>query len=124
MKEYIKEASSKTPAIKFDMVNGVLDIKGRSIPENCFEFYKPLMAALDVYSGCAQPTTVVTLDLEYFSTSSSKCILDVFKKLENISKGGKSVTVNWNYEDEDILEAGEDYQAMIDLPFQMVLVSD
>ena len=65
--------------------------------------------------------------MEYFNTSSSKCILDVFKKLESINKGGQSqVVINWHYEedDEDMLEAGEDYQAIINVPFKMVQVSE
>jgi hypothetical protein len=67
----------------------------------------------------------VNIQLEYFNTSSSKCILDVFKKLEAINKGGQSsVVINWHYEedDEDMSEAGEDYQAIINVPFKMVMV--
>ena len=50
--------------------------------------------------------------------------MDVFKKLESIHKGGSSeVVINWHYEedDEDMLEAGEDYQAIINIPFKMIL---
>ena len=33
-----------------------------------------------------------------------------------------SITINWHYEedDEDMLEAGEDYQAIINIPFKMI----
>ncbi len=60
--------------------------------------------------------------LEYFNTSSSKCILDVFKKLEAIHKGKNEVIINWYYEedDEDMLEAGEDYESIIRVPFKMI----
>ena len=66
------------------------------------------------------------IQLEYFNTSSSKCILDVFKKLEAINKGGSAVVINWYYEedDEDMLEAGEDYQAIISVPFKMVQIEE
>ena len=39
---------------------------------------------------------------------------------------GTEVKVNWYYEedDEDMLEAGEDYQAIIDLPFKMIEVEE
>ena len=66
------------------------------------------------------------MQLEYFNTSSSKCILDVFKKLENLhNKSVAEVVINWYYEedDEDMLEAGEDYQSILKLPFKMVEVS-
>ncbi|MGZ3930838.1 MAG: DUF1987 domain-containing protein [Bacteroidia bacterium] len=126
MEKYSIEGTPKTPTISFDLASGVLEIKGRSIPENSIEFYKPLVDALDKYAGSAKPATNVIIQLEYFNTSSSKCILDVFKKLENINKGGSTVTINWHYEedDEDMLEAGEDYQAIINVPFKMVQVSE
>lgn len=126
MEKYTNEGTAKTPTINFDLVTGVLEIKGRSIPENSIEFYKPLVESLDKYSHSAKSSTEVTIHLEYFNTSSSKCILDVFKKLENIHKGGSAVVINWHYEeeDEDMLEAGEDYQAIINVPFKMVQVAE
>ena len=117
------EGTPKTPTIKFDPNAGYVEIKGRSIPENSIEFYKPLVDGLERYAAEAKKETGVTIQLEYFNTSSSKCILDVFKKLEAIHKSGNSsITISWHYEqdDEDMLEAGEDYQAIIDVPFKMV----
>ena len=121
------DGSPKTPTIKFDPENGVLEVKGRSIPENSIEFYKPLIDSLDKYSTGPKKETQVNIQLEYFNTSSSKCILDVFKKLEAIHKsGGSSIVINWFYEedDEDMLEAGEDHQAIINVPFKMVMVNE
>jgi len=126
MEKYEIDGTPKTPTILFDINGGVLDIKGRSIPENSIEFYKPLVDALDKYSVATKSATTVNIQLEYFNTSSSKCILDIFKKLESIHKSGSYVTINWHYEDddEDMLEAGEDYQAIIGIPFKMVPVSE
>lgn len=117
------EGSAKTPTIEF-VGEGKLLIKGRSIPENSIEFYKPIIDWIGSYGGAPQGTTEVNIQLEYFNTSSSKCILDVFKKLETLA--GTEVKVNWYYEedDEDMLEAGEDYQAIIDLPFKMIEVEE
>ena len=60
------------------------------------------------------------------NTSSSKCILDLFKQLEKLNGGNTEVKVNWYFEedDEDMEEAGEDYQAIIDLPFKMIEVEE
>ena len=120
------EGTPKTPTIRFDMKSGEMLIKGRSIPENSIEFYKPLTEALDAYSESPQGDTKVNIQLEYFNTSSSKCILDVFKKLEKINSGASSVVINWHYEedDEDMLEAGEDYEAIINVPFKMIEVEE
>ena len=116
------EGTAKTPTVKFDAANGVFEIKGRSIPENSIEFYKPLVDWLDEYAKGPLDVTQVNVQLEYFNTSSSKCILDVFKKLETIHKGSSEVIINWYYEedDEDMLEAGEDYESIIRVPFKMI----
>ena len=123
MEDLKHEGSAKTPVVEFSS-NGELLLKGRSIPENSIEFYKPLIEWLDSYSESPNSTTVLSVQLEYFNTSSSKCILDVFKKLESVS--GSEITVKWHYEedDEDMLEAGEDYEAIIDLPFEMIEVEE
>ena len=120
------EGTPKTPTITFDLQKGFLEVKGRSIPENSIEFYKPLTDWLEKYTGKPQPSTTVNIQLEYFNTSSSKCILDVFKKLEAIHKGGSQTVINWYYEqdDEDMLEAGEDYQAIINVPFKMIKIEE
>jgi len=116
------DGTAKTPTVKFDAESGLMEIKGRSIPENSIEFYKPLVDWLDEYAKGPKELTQVNVQLEYFNTSSSKCILDVFKKLEAIQKGKQEVLVNWYYEedDEDMLEAGEDYESIIRVPFKMI----
>ena len=87
------EGTPKTPTVSFDAKTGQIEIKGRSIPENSIEFYKPLVDWLDKYADIAEGTVEVTIQLEYFNTSSSKCILDVFKKLENLNNKSKADVV-------------------------------
>ena len=120
------EGTPKTPTVNFNADTGVVEIKGRSIPENSIEFYKPLVDWLEEYKENAQPMTKVIIQLEYFNTSSSKCILDVFKKLEAVHKAKNPVEIHWYYEedDEDMLEAGEDYESIIRVPFKMVEIVD
>ena len=118
------QGSPKTPTIEMNAENGVIEIKGRSIPENSIDFYRPVVEWLDTYAESPANITEVNIQLEYFNTSSSKCILDVFKKLENVFKKNneEGVTINWYYEedDEDMLEAGEDYQSILKIPFKMI----
>ena len=51
---------------------------------------------------------------------------NVFKKLEAIHKNKYDVQINWYYEedDEDMLEAGEDYESIIRVPFKMIEIVD
>lgn len=126
MDKLLIEGSPKTPTIEFDPNSGVLLLKGRSIPENSIEFFQPLNDWLDGYSGSPQSSTTVEVRLEYFNTSSSKCILDFFKKLEKVNGNSTEVHVNWYFEtdDEDMEEAGEDYQAILTLPFSIIEVDE
>lgn len=126
MEPIIVEGTPKTPSVKLDSNEGVVEIRGRSIPENSVDFYKPIIDWLEQYSGNPANKTNVNIHLEYFNTSSSKCILDVFKKLEAIYKAKNEVVVNWFYEedDEDMLEAGEDYESIVRIPFNMVEVEE
>jgi len=120
------EGTTKTPEVKLNPENGVIEIKGRSIPENSIEFYRPIIEWLDDYAKKPNKKTTVNVQLEYFNTSSSKCILDIFKKLESLKKARNEVVINWYYEedDEDMLESGEDYESIIRVPFKMIEIVD
>ena len=126
MENLVLEGSAKTPKVSFNASEGQLELKGRSIPENSIEFYKPLNTWIDEYGASPKEVTSVDIKLEYFNTSSSKCILDLFKQLEKINGGNTDVKINWYFEedDEDMEEAGEDYRAIIDLPFNMIEIEE
>ncbi len=119
--------TAKTPTVNFDAETGILVLKGRSIPENAIEFFNPLVDWLDEYAKQPKEVSQANIQLEYFNTSSSKCILDIFKKLESINKQDNAqVVINWYYEedDEDMLEAGEDYQSILKIPFEMLSIEE
>ncbi|MBL4862925.1 MAG: DUF1987 domain-containing protein [Crocinitomicaceae bacterium] len=120
------DGSAKTPLIDFDSNTGILSLQGRSIPENSIEFYKPLNDWLEAYAISPKSETKVNIRLEYFNTSSSKCILDFFKRLEMVNGDNTTVHVNWYFEtdDEDMEEAGEDYEAIVGLPFSIIEVAE
>jgi hypothetical protein len=123
MDNLIIEGSNHTPDVNFNAQTGILALKGRSTPENSIEFYRPLLEWLDNYGESAsEEKTILKIQLEYFNTSSSKCILDIFKKVNTLHKDGVNIAINWFYEeeDEDMQEAGEDYSDLLDLPFEII----
>lgn len=107
------EATKYTPEIFFDAENHVLEIKGKSYPENTSAFYRPVFDWLESYMEAEEPENiVVNLELVYFNSSSSKVLMDFFDLLEDAAEEGINVTVNWIFEaeDEDLLEFGEEFQ--------------
>ncbi len=122
MENFYLESTPKTPRLSFNNDNGIFEISGRSIPENSIEFYKPLLDWMDQYVKQATIDTTLIVKLEYFNTSSSKCLVEIFRKLEKLSK----VKIEWYYdeEDEDMQESGEDFKEIIKIPIEMKLMKD
>src|ERR1017187_5365239 len=113
----------KTPLIELNSETGTFSLKGKSVPDNSVVFYAPVFAWLDEYLVTPAKTTSLDINLDYFNTSSAKLLADLFNKLEALQKSKKSeVAVNWSYaeEDEDMLEAGEDYKSIFDIPFNLI----
>jgi len=111
--------TSKTPTVQFNLEPLTMSISGRSIPENSIEFYQPLLDWVEANLQTDGTSLEISIRLEYFNTSSSKCIMDLLKRVE---KSPCDATVLWYYEDEDedMLEAGEDYDAIIEIPFKLI----
>lgn len=119
MIKYTVDGSEKTPAISLDGDRGVIEIRGKSVPEDSFKFFQPMKNWLDEYMHKPAPSTEVIVALEYFNTSSAKVLLEVFKLMNQLHKTGQTqMNIRWVYEvdDDDMLEAGHDYQRTIDVP--------
>ena len=108
----------KTPEIQFIADEARLVLSGRSIPENAVDFYRPVLEWAQAAPSDFKLT--VQVQLEYFNTSSSKCLLDLFKRLE----ASDALEIQWFFDadDEDMLEAGEDYDHIVGVPFKFVEV--
>ncbi|RLD44866.1 MAG: nuclear pore complex subunit [Bacteroidetes bacterium] len=122
MDNLIIEGTRQTPEINFDVESGILKLEGRSIPENTFEFFTPVLNWLDAYVNSSPDKIVAKINLEYFNTSSSKYILEILKKLKVFKVEGTEVLVEWYYEedDEEMMETGEDYEDVSGLPFEII----
>ncbi len=124
MENFYLEETSKTPKLSFDQRTGKFLMSGRSIPENSIEFYRPLFEWLDDYVKIPSTKTIFDIKLEYFNTSSSKCLVEIFRRLERITPS--DVVINWFYEedDEDMQESGEDFKEIIDIPIIMNVIEN
>jgi len=122
MKDYLVEATDKTPEFRFTEDLNRIKIKGKAIPEDSLKFWRPVLTWLNEFLAEDPKSIILDVELEYFNTSSSKCILDFLRRLMVYHKANDCVKINWYYEedDDDIREAGEDYQALIKIPFEMI----
>jgi hypothetical protein len=121
--EIIKiKGTDDTPNIILDKDSGIFEISGRSLPEDVTTFYEPVLNWLDDYQEEAIDKTVFAFKLVYFNTASSKLILDILMKLEEMHEDGKEVLIKWYFpeDDEDMEEAGEEYADIVDVPFEQV----
>ncbi len=112
MDNLVIEATKYTPKIDFNGERGVLEIRGKSYPENSFEFYKPIMEWIEKYFQNPKKRTIINIELVYFNSSSSKFLFDLFDKLEEEKNRGHEILINWIFdEDNDVAEeAGMDFQ--------------
>lgn len=117
MQDLTYEATHSTPGINFNASEGVLEMYGRSIPENAINLYRPVIDWLDKYMVEPKKETILNFKIEFFNTSSSKFILQILKKLEELNRQDFNVIVNWFYNDEDILDLAEDYQELVGMKF-------
>jgi hypothetical protein len=116
------QGTEDTPKIILDADNDFFEISGRSLPEDVTSFYEPVLNWLEEYGESPNDKTVFNFKLVYFNTASSKLILDVLMKLEEIHEDGHDVLIKWHFpeDDEDMEEAGEEYSDIVDVPFEQV----
>ena len=114
------EQTDDSPEVILDQEGNIFEISGKSLPEDVVQFFQPILDWLDEYRKKPKPYTRFDFKLSYFNTASSKLILDILMILEEMKEEGKGVLVKWISlaSDEDMQEAGREYQEMIDVPFE------
>lgn len=118
------KGTDRTPEVDLNFSKGVLALSGRSITENPISFYKKIEDYIAAYLKHPQQNTVFKVNLEYFNTSTSKCLVDIFKLFESLNSSEHKVVVEWYYEkdDEEIMDSGEDYKDIVDIPFEIKMI--
>ncbi|MRR18877.1 DUF1987 domain-containing protein [bacterium] len=126
MEKFIIKETPKTPSVNFDPELGLFEIKGKSIPENSTGFYGPLFEYLENYSTSPAERTVLNVKFEFFNTSSTNRIHSLFKRFEKIYLRNSDVLIRWFCEsgDENMHDAGKDFKAMLQVPFEIVKVEE
>lgn len=118
---YIK-GTSKTPEV--DFTSGVIQLSGRSIPEDAVSFYQPLIRWVNAYVENPEKFTKVNFRIEYINSGSNRFIYAIFKLLDDCFVRGNEVAVTWYYEEDDdtIKGLGKDFQSLLKVPIKLVEV--
>jgi len=124
MEKLLYIQTENTPYVNFE-INGFLEIKGKSIPENGYTFFKKIFDWIDEYSKNPKSETILNIQLDYFNSATSKCLITIFKKLENIFNNNNNVMIRWFYkkDDEEIFEAGKDFKSIVKIPFEIIEIT-
>lgn len=110
-----------TPYVCVDPDHSKIVIKGRSSPQSSIDFYFPVIEEI-LRLGYRTKQVTADFELEYFNTSSCKCLMNLFKALSTLSTKDFTVKVNWiaDEDDIDIIEAGEDFEDLCGLTFNYI----
>jgi hypothetical protein len=105
--------------------DGIIKIRGRSIHENVTEFFEPVTLWINEYIEDPAEVTCVDMILEYFNSASAKVFIQLLQKLTYVQLKNKKFIFNWYYEDgdEDILERGEYFSSILDVPFNFIKIT-
>lgn len=113
--------TKETPAILFDPQKGLFKMFGRSLPENSLKFWSPILH--EIKKGVNTKYLDIKIKMEYYNTSSSRCVYDLLKVFKSLEDQGVKLQIQWYYEeyDEDMFEAGMDYKENLDLPIKLII---
>ena len=114
------DKTEDTPQINFDLGVGSFSIRGRSLPENAYNFYKPLIEFLQSAINQINSGTNFEFHLDYFNSSSGRFIYEMLTIIES-KASTDSLKINWivDKDDELMIEKGEELQSLLDLKFEI-----
>lgn len=117
-------ATEDTPEVLLDAALGVIKISGRSLPENAWAFYKPILEWTRAYCSALNQPTNVELQLDYFNSSSGRYLYEILTILEQETRDRSVVSIRWIVEKDDelMVEKGEELMGLLDLKFEIVVI--
>jgi hypothetical protein len=119
-------ATEKTPEVRFDPQQGLLELTGVAVHENADGFFGPILSALERYATAPAERTTIRVHMEYFNSSAAKYLLDMLRTLEDVHLAGRTkVRMSWVHaaDDLDMQEAGNDYRMLLEFPVDLVVAA-
>lgn len=125
MNDFVIENTKSTPYVEFSKEQKKLIFKGESYPENAYSYYEPIYKEIDEYFNSFNELTI-DFQLSYINTSSIKCLIILFDKLNENYQNGKNIIINWYYDEDNGFDydMGQDFEMDVDIPFNFISISD
>ena len=132
MKKLYIAPTTTTPEISFSPEENIFFIKGNSSPEDVRALYYPVIEWIKELSKSiinesslsfsTDNPLKLTVDLEYFNSSSAKFLFDIFTELKQLTPSGIPVKIEWYHEKEDLdmKEAGKDISTLVEMEFHYI----
>ncbi len=113
-----------TPEVLLD-IEGIIRIRGRSIPDDALYFFKPIENWVSEYISNPAEVTCIDINLEIINADSKKFLVHIIQKITYVSLKHKKFIFNWYYEEgnEEILETGESLSSGVDVPFNFIKIT-
>ncbi|HEY8404020.1 MAG TPA: DUF1987 domain-containing protein [Flavobacteriales bacterium] len=111
-------STSDTPDV-FLSISEISSFRGRSLPENAFDFYEPILEWAKRMVKINPPSFTLIFQLDYFNSSSGRYLYEFLHILDK-SNYRNSYNIIWRYDPDDDLmhERGQAFQSLCSLPFQ------
>lgn len=115
-------ATADTPEVLLEASKAELKITGRSLPEDAWSFYKPLIEWASTEGQQIKARLTVVLHLDYFNSSSGRFLLEMLAALE--ARGEEQIGIVWvcDADDELMQEKGEEFSDLLNIPFKFTTV--
>ncbi|MCF6240027.1 MAG: DUF1987 domain-containing protein [Bacteroidales bacterium] len=122
---FISKESFDRPAIRLIPSENLFLFKGRSIPSNAEEFYKPVLNWLDTYFKKPNNLTVFEFKFEHINTASSHQIFKILRKIKDYCPQ-YHIILKWYYkeEDEDMLAIAVRFRELLDLKMELKVLNE
>jgi hypothetical protein len=109
-----------TPELVFDPAAGSLYMEGECYPENPALFFQPFLATLQAHFDRQLPATFhARIRLSYVNSASTKSMRHLFLILNEAAKGGCSIDIDWEFDQDDdaTQDLGEDLMYGLGIPY-------
>jgi len=116
------EETIDSPKILLDAENSTFLIDGPSYPEDAYDVYDNVLDWVKQKDYPLNGELICHFKFKVLSSASRKMVYEILLELEKIHLANGGILIHWHFEkfDEDMLEVGEDFSEIVNIPFKLL----